>query len=147
MKSVNFKFNSEGTSNKVAELVKRGTVMELEPPGSAGVLLGDVSATRPPPRYPLFSSLLQLTFSLKCVPSEVIYLEQWQWEREGAPSDITSQIKTGLYTQTNKQACACAWRLKYKPHRVNVVAFTFQAHTGKDAEGRRGATHLQAASS
>lgn len=67
MKSVNFKFNSEGTSNKVGKLVKRGTVMELEPPGSVGVLRSDDSATRPPPRYPLFSSLLQLTFSLKCL--------------------------------------------------------------------------------
>lgn len=66
MKSVNFKFNSEGTSNKVAEMVKRGTVMESEPPGRAGVLLGDVSATRPPPRYPLFLTSSTDLFSEVC---------------------------------------------------------------------------------
>lgn len=54
IKSVNFKFNSEGTSNKVAEMVKRGTVMESEPPGRAGVLLGDVSAAASVSSFPHF---------------------------------------------------------------------------------------------
>lgn len=50
MKSGKFKFISEGLSNKVAKLVKRGTVMEMEPPGSVSVHHSDVSAARPPPR-------------------------------------------------------------------------------------------------